>query len=118
MKIIIHGHHLEVTAAIKAHLNDKLELIKKHFHEIIQINVSLLVDKTQEKEHRQTAELSIHILGKDLFSQAHHQDLYLAIDAAVQKLDKQILKLKERTKNHHLPLHPKYKLDNLAGLNL
>ena len=37
MKIIIHGHHLEVTAAIKAHLNDKLELIKKHFHEIIQM---------------------------------------------------------------------------------
>jgi putative sigma-54 modulation protein len=34
--------------------------------------------------------------------------LYKAIDLAIDKLDKQILKLKEITKNHHHPVSAKY----------
>lgn len=108
MKLIIHSNHLEVTPAIREHLTEKLSVIKKHFRQIIQINATLVVAKAHEKELRQTCELSIHALGKDLFAQAHHADLYQAIDLTISKLDKQILKLKEITKNHHHPVSAKY----------
>jgi putative sigma-54 modulation protein len=118
MKVIIHSHHLEVTTGIKTHLEEKLLIIKKHFEQIIQINASLGVDKAHEKELRQTAELSLHVLGKDLYAVAHHEDLYQAIDQAVIKLDKQILKLKEKVKNHHRPVSFKHISADRAGLNL
>jgi putative sigma-54 modulation protein len=118
MKLIIHSHHLEVTPSLKIHLEEKLHLIKKHFDQIIQINASLVVDKAQEKELRQTAELSLHVMGKDLFAIAHHEDLYQAIDQAVTKLDKQIIKVKEKVKNHHRPIAAKHFSANNPGLNL
>lgn len=118
MKLIIHSHHLEVTPGLRTHLEEKLVAIKKHFEQIIQISASLSVDKAQEKDLRQTAELSLHLMGKDLFAIAHHEDLYQAIDLAVIKLDKQIIKVKERTKNRHHPISAKQISAASAGLNL
>jgi len=118
MKLIIRSHHLEVTPSIKIHLEEKLQLIKKHFDQIIQINAGLGVKKAHEKELRQTAELSLHLMGKDLFAVAHHKDLYQAIDLAVAKLDKQIIKVKEKVKNHHHPDALKNISADSTGLNL
>ena len=118
MKLIIHSHHLEVTPGLKTHLEEKLVAIKKHFEQIIQISANLSVDKAQEKDLRQTAELSLHLMGKDLFAIAHHEDLYQAIDIAVTKLDKQIIKVKEKTKNHHTLVSAKQISDASNVLNL
>jgi putative sigma-54 modulation protein len=118
MKVIIQSHHLEVTPSLKTHLEEKLHLIKKHFEQIIQVHVILSVEKAHEKDLRQIAELNIHVKGKDLFAIAHHDDLYQAIDSAVAKLDKQILKVKEITKNHHRPVAAKHISAIQAGLNL
>ena len=57
-------------------------------------------------------------MGKDLFAIAHHEDLYQAIDQAVSKLDKQIIKVKEKVKNHHRPISAKQISANNPGLNL
>jgi len=101
MNLRINSHHVEVTPAMKAHLEERVVRIKKHFDQVIDISAMLIVDKAKEKNLRQTAELTLHIKGKDLFAEAHHEDLYQAIDAAINKLDKQILKHKERVKAHH-----------------
>jgi putative sigma-54 modulation protein len=118
MKVIIHSNHLEVTPGLKTHIEEKLQLIKKHFEAIIQIHVNLSVDKAQMKDLRQTAELSMHVKGKDLFALAHHDDLYQAIDQAVSKMDKQIIKVKEIKKNHHRPVAAKHISATSSGLNL
>ena len=76
------------------------------------------IDKAHEKELRQTAELSLHVLGKDLFALAHHEDLYQAIDLAVSKLDKQIIKVKEKVKNHHRPIAFKHISADSSVMNL
>lgn len=101
MNLRINSHHVEVTPAIKNHLEDKIVRIKKHFDQVLDISAILIVDNAKEKNLRQTAELTLHIKGKDLFAEAHHEDLYHAIDAAVDKLDKQIVKHKEKIKAHH-----------------
>ncbi|WP_108648073.1 ribosome hibernation-promoting factor, HPF/YfiA family [Polynucleobacter rarus] len=108
MKVLINSNHLEVTPAINEHLAEKLSVIKKHFDQILQVSVTFFVEKAHEKELRQTCEISFHALGKDLFAQSHHADLYKAIDLTIDKLDKQILKSKEIVKNHHHPLCAKH----------
>ena len=118
MKVLINSNHLEVTPAINEHLTEKLSVIKKHFDQIIQINAVLGVEKAHEKELRQSAELTIHVKGKDLFAISHHENLYQAIDLAVAKLDKQIIKVKEKVKNHHHPVAMKHISAESAVLNL
>ena len=86
---------------MKSHLEDKVSRIKRHFEQALNISAMLIIDNAKEKNLRQTAELTLHIKGKDLYAEAHHEDLYHAIDAAVDKLDKQVLKHKEQIKAHH-----------------
>jgi putative sigma-54 modulation protein len=64
-----------------------------------------MVDKAKEKGLRQTAELTLHLKGKELFAQAHHEDLYHAMDAVIDKLDRQVIKHKERIQDHHHDKH-------------
>ena len=101
MNLRINSHHVEVTPGMKTHLEDKVGKIKRHFEQALNISAMLIIDNAKEKNLRQTAELTLHIKGKDLYAEAHHEDLYHAIDAAVDKLDKQVLKHKEQIKAHH-----------------
>ena len=101
MNLRINSRHLEVTPAIRNHLEGRLERIRKHFNHVIDASAFLMVDKAKEKDLRQTAELTLHLKGKELFAEAHHQDLYQAMDAVIDKLDRQLLKHKERIQDHH-----------------
>ncbi|MBJ7379556.1 MAG: ribosome-associated translation inhibitor RaiA [Polynucleobacter sp.] len=104
MNLKINSRHLEITPGIRTHLEERLQRIRKHFDHVIDASAFLMVDKAKEKDLRQTAELTLHLKGKDLFAQAHHEDLYHAMDAVIDKLDRQVVKHKERIQNHH---HPK-----------
>lgn len=101
MNLRVNSRHVEVTPAMKSHLEGKVMRIKKHFDQLIDLSAMLIIDNAKEKNLRQTAELTLHIKGKDLYAEAHHEDLYQAIDLVVDKLDKQILKHKEKIKDHH-----------------
>lgn len=91
MQINISGHHIEVTEAMRAYVLDKFEKLERHFEHITSIHVILEVEK-----NRQTAEATIHIKGGELFADATSEDLYAAIDMLIDKLDRQILKHKEK----------------------
>ncbi|MCC5887889.1 MAG: ribosome-associated translation inhibitor RaiA [Gammaproteobacteria bacterium] len=91
MQISISGHHIEVTEAMRAYVLEKFEKLERHFEHITSIHVILEVEK-----NRQTAEATIHIKGGELFANATSEDLYAAIDMLIDKLDRQILKHKEK----------------------
>lgn len=95
MQITISGHHLEVTDSLKNYVTSKLERLDNHHDRITNTHVILSVDKLEQK-----AEATIHVSGKDLFADATHQDLYAAIDALVDKLDRQLIKHKEKLRSH------------------
>src|SRR4051794_7503557 len=109
MNLIIRGHHLEVTPAIRDYVQSKLERIKRHFDHVIDVAVILTVDRLPEKERRQKAEINLHVRGKDLHVESIAQDLYAAIDALIDKLDRQVIKYKSKLQDHqheaikHLP---------------
>jgi putative sigma-54 modulation protein len=100
MNLTISGHHLELTPAIREYVQSKLERIKRHFDHVIDIAVILTVDKLSEKEKRQKAEINLRLRGKDLHVKSLAHDLYAAIDALIDKLDRQVLKYKNKVQNH------------------
>ena len=91
MNLSISGHHLSVTQPLRDYVLLKLERIKRHFDQVIDVSVILGVDKLIQK-----AEIILHVSGKELFAQAKSSDLYAAIDDLVDKLDRQVLKYKAR----------------------
>ena len=95
MNLTITGHHIEVTPAIREFVTTKLDRVIRHFDHVTSVNVILSVEKLRQK-----AEVTLHVRGKDIFSEAEDQDLYAAIDALVDKLDRQVVKHKQKTQDH------------------
>ena len=91
MHINISGHHVEVTDSLKAHVKNKMDKLERHFDYITNAHVTLSVEK-----NRQKSEAKIHISGADVFAQAESADMYASIDSMIDKLDRQILKHKEK----------------------
>jgi putative sigma-54 modulation protein len=109
MNLTISGHHLEVTPAIREYVQNKLERITRHFDQVIDIAVILTVDNLTEKEKRQKAEINLRLSGKTVYVESASQDLYAAIDLLIDKLDRQVMKHKDKVQDHnhqaikHLP---------------
>lgn len=101
MNLTISGHHLEVTPALRGYVTSKLERISRHFDQVVDIQVRLTVDNLKEKDLRQRAECNIHVKGKDLFAECAHADLYAAVDELTDKLDRQVLRYKGKSQDHH-----------------
>ena len=95
MNLQISGHHLEVTPAIHDYVTGKIERVVRHFDNLIDVNVILSVDKLQHK-----VEATVHVRGKDIHVEAIDADMYAAIDLLADKLDRQIVKHKEKIQNH------------------
>ena len=96
MHITINGHHVDLTDSLRDYVHTKMERLERHFDQVTDINVILSVEKLVQK-----AEATIPVNGQNLFANAENQDMYAAIDALVDKLDRQIIKRKEKTTNHH-----------------
>ena len=92
MNLQLTGHQLEITPAIRSYVTSKLERITRHFDHVIDVNVILSVDKLQQR-----VEATVHVRGRDIFCESVDQDMYAAIDNLVDKLDRQVLKHKEKT---------------------
>ena len=109
MNLTISGHHLEVTPAIREYVQSKLERVKRHFDQVIDIAVILTVDNLTEKEKRQKAEINVRLPGKTVNVASLSHDLYAAIDSLIDKLDRQVMKYKSQLQEHgheaikHLP---------------
>jgi putative sigma-54 modulation protein len=100
MNLIIQGHHLEVTPALRDYVSGKLERIRRHFDHVIEADVLLSVDKLQHK-----AEVTLRVRGNSMHAESIDGDMYAAIDNLMDKLDRQVLRHKDRVKNHaHEPL--------------
>jgi putative sigma-54 modulation protein len=91
MNLNLSGHHLEITPAIRAYLLNKLVRVTRHFDHVIDVNVVLSVDKLKRQ-----ITANLHIRGKDIHAECVEDDMYAAIDALADKLDRQVLKHKEK----------------------
>ena len=91
MNLHLTGHQLTITQAIRDYVNDKLTRLTHHFDHMIDVNVIVSVHKLEHK-----AEATVHVRGKDIFCESSANDLYAAIDALTGKLDRALLKHKNK----------------------
>jgi putative sigma-54 modulation protein len=106
MQITISGHQVEITDSLRAYVYEKIGRVQKHFDHVINTSVVLHVQKT-----RHMAEATIHARGANLHADAEGGDMYTAIDALADKLDRQMRKHKEKTTDHHRREESLKKLD-------
>ncbi len=95
MQVSITGHHVEVTDSLRNHVEDKISKLKRHFDNVTDAHVILTVEKLEQK-----AEATVQISGAKLFADDVREDMYQAIDNMVDKLDRQIIKYKEKKGKH------------------
>jgi putative sigma-54 modulation protein len=85
------GQQFDITPAIREYVVTKMDRINRHFEHVIDVSVVLSVNKLQQK-----IEANVHLSGKDIFVESIDTDMYAAIDLLVDKLDRQIIKHKEK----------------------
>jgi len=96
MNLQLSGHHIEITPALREYVENKLEPVLRHFDKVTGVSVVLSVEKL-----KQLAEVTVHVPGKDLHVEEAGDDLYAAIDSLFDKLDRQVLKYKQKVQDHH-----------------
>ncbi|MFE8645872.1 ribosome hibernation-promoting factor, HPF/YfiA family [Sphingomonas sp. NCPPB 2930] len=101
MNLTISGHHLDVTPALHDYVTAKMDRITRHFDQVVDVKVLLSVEKQKEKQGRQRAECNINVKGSSMFAECAHADLYAAVDELVDKLDRQVVRHKDRVQDHH-----------------
>jgi len=95
MQIHFTGHHIEVTDALRDFTRSKLEKLLRHYDKITSISVTFGVEKLQH-----IAEANMHLAGKEIHAKSSSEDMYAAIDGLIDKLDRQLLKHKQRIQEH------------------
>lgn len=91
MQINVSGHHVELTPALRDYVTNKLGKLQRHFDNITNTSVVLTVEKLVQK-----AEATVHVGGGDLFAASESADMYAAIDSLAAKLDRQLIRHKEK----------------------
>ena len=98
MQLSITGRHLNVTEALRNYVTTKVGRLERHYDHITNVQVVLAVNKTT-----QFAEAIVHAgHGQEIFADAEADDLYAAIDALADKLDRQLIKHKEKIASHRV----------------
>ena len=96
MQLSISGHHVDVSNALRDYVTGKVKKLERHYDHITNLHVVLSVEKLSQK-----AEATAHVSGAELFADAEADDLYAAIDMLLDKLDRQVIKHKEKVIERH-----------------
>ena len=95
MQINLTGHHVDITPPMREYVMSKFERLERHFDRVTNVHVILSVEKLRQK-----AEAELHLNGAQVYADHTEEDMYAAIDGMVDKLDRQLKRHKEKTKNH------------------
>jgi len=95
MQLNLTGRHVELTDSLRDYINTKFAKLERHSDHINNVHVILDVEKLNQK-----AEATIYVSGAELFASTEHQDMYAAIDSLIDKLDRQVIKHKEKLARH------------------
>lgn len=94
MNITVNTKNTTLTDAIKDYSEKKVEKIKKYFDDIMDVHVNLDVEKNLH-----IAEIFVNVKGIFLKGIEKSEDMYASIDMAVDKIERQLVKYKEKLKS-------------------
>jgi putative sigma-54 modulation protein len=86
-EVIVSGIHLDLTASLKAFVQEKADRLFRHEERIVRMRVELECDPRQDVQHRFTAKGHIQINGPDLNASVAAEELHKAVALLTDKLD-------------------------------
>lgn len=95
MKIKITGRQISVSDNLKDYSEKKINRLEKYFNQVIDAHLIMSINKIDH-----TAELIINGDGVQFHAKDKAADLYSAIDLLTEKIDKQIVKYKDKLSSH------------------
>ncbi len=104
MKLVLHGKNIEITEAIREHVNQKIEKAASHYqHLTTEIDVHLSVSGNSKGQSKQIAEVTLFVNGSVIRAEESSENLYASIDLVADKIARQLRKYKEKRqdKGHH-----------------
>ncbi len=93
MNLTVTGHHVDVTSSMRNYVTGKMERLQRHSENLFGVQVTLTVEKMRQK-----AEATIQVSGTKLHAATTEPDMYAAIDLLTDKLDRQLIRHKEKQK--------------------
>ncbi|MBI5777989.1 MAG: ribosome-associated translation inhibitor RaiA [Planctomycetes bacterium] len=106
--IKITARHIKITKDVKEYLQGKFDLLERYFDQIKHVEVILDHDKSKF-----VIEAIVSVVrGKKLVSKISDYNHMSAINSIVDKIEKQLVKLKEKTKQPHYHSAPSLKKDS------
>jgi putative sigma-54 modulation protein len=101
MNISLVGRHVELTDAIKQHLNASIETLKKFHLDIISVTAVASANERKGKTGV-SIEFTINLAGKNsVVIKQNDTDLYAAIDIAIDRAQKALRRMHDRETDHH-----------------
>ncbi|HEY0846956.1 MAG TPA: ribosome-associated translation inhibitor RaiA [Noviherbaspirillum sp.] len=100
MNLLLTGQHVEISPPLRDYVEKKLERVVRHFDQIIDVAVVLGVEQPSEKDKRQRAEVNLRVKGQVFHMDQYAEDLYAAIDLLFDKLDRQVVRYKDKLQDH------------------
>jgi putative sigma-54 modulation protein len=91
MRIETHGQQIEVTPALRDYVETRFARLSRHFEQPFEVRTQLSLDRPDHK-----AEATVSVSGRTLHADANAVDMYAAIDRLADKLDRLLVKHKEK----------------------
>ncbi len=95
MQISVTARHFDLTDDLKEHAEDRLSRLSRFTEHLLRAHVVLEVEK-----HRHSAEVSVHARTGDFVGKAESDDMWVSIDSACEKIERQIKKNVDKLKSH------------------
>lgn len=95
MKLFIHGRKLALTDSIKKYAEEKVSKVEKFNDSILKIDVTLSAGKLKSG-NAHIAEILVYLSGSTLKARAIEEDLYVAIDKAIDNIEPQLKRHKDK----------------------
>ncbi len=108
MKLIIQGKNLEITEAIRDHVNQKMGKATHYLGDLVsKIDVELSGPKhlkgSLKGQPQQTAEVTVYAKSNVIRAEEQHENLYASIDLVSDKIVRQLKRYKERQQGRSQP---------------
>ncbi|MBD3308517.1 ribosome-associated translation inhibitor RaiA [candidate division KSB3 bacterium] len=95
MQITLTGRHFEITDPLRQHIDNKMSKLDRYVNGITDVHVVLSVEK-----HRHIAEINLQVHGNLIRGLEEKHDMYQAVDAAIDKLERQVKRFKDKETDH------------------
>lgn len=103
MQLIITGKNVEVTDWLRSYVEKKIGKLDRYLPTIDEARVELAVEKTKSAQDRQVVQVTVRSSGTILRVEEKSADMFASIDAAVDKMHRQIARYKGKLRRRGRP---------------